>query len=291
MKRRVGVSVFCLVVLVAMVQPALSQRSVLSHYELADLNVPQIKLPRELSEVSGLAVTSDGRLLAHNDEEGIVFQIDVRTGIIIKRFGLGSGFIKDDFEDIACAGGKIYMVSSGGTIYEFTEGKDSERKKITTYKTKLTSKNDVEGLAYDPASNSLLLACKGYPGKGLGEVKAVYSFGLDSMSFQEKPRFVVALKDVIQETRKGKFSPSGVARTHTGTFFIIASEGEAIIEVDSTGKVLEINRIPKKTNTHPEGIAFLPNKDMILCNDGQGAEGTIVVYKYTPDPKKDVSPY
>ncbi len=260
----------------------LAQGSVLSHYNLADVGVPHVILPPELGEVSGLTVTPDGRLLAHNDEDGIVFQINPTNGKILKRFSLGSGFVRDDFEDIACVGNVIYMVSSSGIIYEFNEGNDGERKKFQTYKTKLNSKNDIEGLAYDSISNSLLLACKGFPGKGLGDAKAIYAFTLDGKSFVEKPRFVVPLKEVAPKTHKGKFGPSGIAKSHAGTFFIIASDGEAIVEINSVGKVLEIRRIPRKTNSHPEGIAFFRNRDMILCNDGQGGKGTIVLYKYLP---------
>ncbi len=272
----------CVCLSVAGAPAVFSQATALSHYDLADLTVPQIDLPRELSEVSGLTVTPEGHLLAHNDEEGIVFQINPGTGAIVKRFSLGNGFVEDDFEDIACAGTMLYMVSSGGTIYEFTEGNDRERKKFKTYKTKLTAKNDVEGLVYDASSNSLLLACKGDPGKGLGDVRAVYSFVLGSKSLKEKPQFVLSLEDVAHKTDKGRLGPSGIAKSHAGTFFIIASDGGAIVEVDLKGNVAEIKRIPKKTNSHPEGIAFLPNRDMILCNDGQGGKGTIVLYKYQP---------
>jgi hypothetical protein len=54
----------------------------------------------------------------------------------------------------------------------------------------------VEGLCYDPETTSLLLACKDYPGKGFEKNKAVYSFALHTITLDEKPRFLIPLKDI-----------------------------------------------------------------------------------------------
>jgi hypothetical protein len=59
-------------------------------YDLANKKVEPIKLPKELSEASGLAFATNGNLLCHNDEKGIVYELDYRTGNIRKRFSLGN---------------------------------------------------------------------------------------------------------------------------------------------------------------------------------------------------------
>ena len=46
-------------------------------------------LPPELAEISGLALTPDGRLFAHNDETARITEIDYRRGTIIKHFFVG----------------------------------------------------------------------------------------------------------------------------------------------------------------------------------------------------------
>ena len=46
-------------------------------------------LPPELAEISGLALTPDGRLFAHNDETARITEIDYRRGTVIKHFSVG----------------------------------------------------------------------------------------------------------------------------------------------------------------------------------------------------------
>lgn len=261
----------------------IAQESWLSHYDLSEKSVTRFNLPGKLSEASGLTMTANGRLLAHDDENGAVYQVDYSSGAILKQFSIGSALLRADFEDIACVGERIYMVTSDGDIYEFREGQDGERKTFQLYKTALSRENDVEGLSYDPATNCLLLACKGNAGSGLEKYKAVYSFSLSEKKLLKKPRFLLAIKSFDKIAHKGHFNPSGIARhPKSGTFFIISADGEAIIEISATGKLLSHQKIPKKINDHPEGITFTPDLTMILCNDGQGGVATLTLYPVNP---------
>ena len=159
--------------------------SELSKYNFKPEESLVIKLPGELQEISGLTMTDDGRLFGHNDEKGFVYQIDYSNGNITKKFSLGEKYEREDFEGIAYANKKFYIVTSNGVLYEFDEGSDGESVSFQVYETDLNSKNDVEGLCFDPETNSLLLACKGYPGKGFKKQKAVYSFSLDRMKLDK----------------------------------------------------------------------------------------------------------
>jgi len=144
--------------------------SILNHY-FSDIQRTEYRLNKELKEISGLAVTNDGKLLAHNDEEGKIFQIDYQSGKVIKTFKIGNKKIKADFEGLAATNDALFMVTSSGDLYQFYEGDDGDEVPFNVIKTQLSSKNDVEGLCFDPASNALLLACKGYPGKGFKKKK------------------------------------------------------------------------------------------------------------------------
>ena len=64
-------------------------------------------LPHALQEISGLALTSDDRLLVHDDELGQVWEIDYRRGVLVKRFSIGRGVVKGDFEGITVANGAV----------------------------------------------------------------------------------------------------------------------------------------------------------------------------------------
>lgn len=257
--------------------------ALLSHYDLSAKHPTTFVLPKRVSEASGLTMTADGRLFCHDDERGVVYQIDYTNGKIIKQFSLGRFGVKGDFEDIAMKGTTFYLAESNGTIYEFPDAGDGQSVEFQVYRTSLTARNDVEGLVYDPETDCLLLACKGFPGKGFGGYKAVYSFSLSTKRLSPQPRFLISLKKVTKHSTEEEFKPSGITRNPgTGTFFIIAAHGWSIIELSTDGKILAQQSINPKANPHPEGIAFAPDQTLILCNDGQGERGTLTIYPYRP---------
>ena len=250
--------------------------SELSKYNFEPEGSLRIKLPGELQEISGLTMTDDGRMFGHNDEKGFVYQIDYTVGDIVKKFSLGKKYEREDFEGIAFANNTFYVVSSNGDIYEFEEGNDGESVTYNVIETDLKSKFDVEGLCFDPETNSLLLACKGYPGKGFKRQKAVYSFSLDEMKLEKEPRFLIDLSEI-----KKMFNPSGIERSpNTGTFFIIAANGNAIIEISKEGKLIDEKKLPPIIHEQPEGITFAPDKSLIISDEGDFTSGSIVIHKY-----------
>src|SRR5664279_5298729 len=118
------------------------------------------KLPDGLKETSGLALTADGRLLTHGDEQGKVFQIDYRRGVIVKEFDVGSPAVRGDFESIALAGDTVLLFTSDGILYRFPEGADKTVVPYTRLDTELGSECEFESMVVDASSGSLLLACK-----------------------------------------------------------------------------------------------------------------------------------
>ncbi|HLG06178.1 MAG TPA: hypothetical protein VI383_08515, partial [Gemmatimonadales bacterium] len=117
-------------------------------------------MPRILAEISGLALTADGRLLAHNDEVARIFEIDFRRGAIVKSFGVGRPLLRGDFEGIAVAGDSIYLLASNGRVVAFREGKNAEEVEYRIRDPGLSTECEFEGIAFEPAANSLVLACK-----------------------------------------------------------------------------------------------------------------------------------
>ncbi|MDQ3194633.1 MAG: SdiA-regulated domain-containing protein, partial [Bacteroidota bacterium] len=243
----------------------------LSHYDLASVNPDILQLPKDLKEISGMTMTPDGKLFAQQDESAIIYQIDLTNGNIIKKFGLGDFILKEDFEDIAYANNKFYMLKSSGDIYEFSEVNDKETADFKTFKTELNHTNDVEGLCFDPETNSLLLACKGVSGTGDNEDKAIYSFSLDNMTLNKTPRFILPLSDI-----KKMFNPSGIQRNpKTGSFFIISANGNEIIEISKEGSILGKHSLPQSVHIQPEGIVFARNSDLLISNEGKPGKGYI----------------
>ena len=255
------------------------QVSWLSRYDIGNKHPKQFKLPGRLSEASGLAMTDDGRLFCHEDENGVVYEVDYTSGKVIKYFSVGKFTIRGDFEGIAIKGPTMYLVSSNGNILEFPEGRNKSWVPYTVYRTPLTSGNNVEGLTYDSETDCLLLACKWSPGKGYDGYKAVYEFSLKKKKLSKHPRFLISLAEVTKKSRGGRFNPSDIARHPvSGTFFIIAANGESIIEISRDGNLLAQQEIPKKVNPQPEGITFAPDLTMLICNDMDGGTGTLTLY-------------
>jgi uncharacterized protein YjiK len=264
-----------------------------SYFEAVD-NLRSTKLPKALNEISGLAMSEDGRLFAHNDEEGIVYQIDYTTGKIEKKFSLGKKKPpKKDFEGLAIVRDKFFLVTSDGDLYEFKEGDNNDNVEYEIHKTSLSSKNDVEGLCYDPETNALLLACKGYPGKGYKNQKAVYSFSLDNMKLNKKPRFLIPEKIFKEDSSfvhslgdffllpVRKFAPSGIERHPlAGSFFVLSANGYSLIEVSLNGKIIGRIKLDSEIHHQSEGITFTSENILLISDEAAENKAKITSYNW-----------
>ena len=235
-----------------------------------------IELPKELQEISGIALSDENHLLAHNDEEGIVYKINILSGEVVSELALGKKEIEKDFEGIAVVNDSAYLVTSSGTLFKFSlfDGKaEIEYEKIST---PLSSRNNIEGLCYDENTNSLLLACKDDPGNDYKKQKAVYEFSLTNMEFSHIPRLLISLKKLKKNFNIDNFSPSGIdINPVNGNIFLISANPEAIIELDSTGKILCAKEFNKKKHKQPEGIAFLLDGELIIADEASGKQAKL----------------
>ena len=68
--------------------------SLLDKYSLDADSMMQWRLPDRLNEISGLAMTPSGRLLAVDDEVAIIYELDYDDGGIVKKFALGKPVVK-----------------------------------------------------------------------------------------------------------------------------------------------------------------------------------------------------
>lgn len=243
---------------------------------LAKENAVHKKLSSGLKEISGLAISNDGRLFAHNDEEGKIFQIDPNDGSIVKVFSLKK---KADFEGIAIVGETFYLVTSDGTIYCFREGKKNETVSFTAYPTSLTKYHDVEGLCYDPNSHSLLLACKRYSGMRTVGYKAVFSFSLESLTLSPSPRFLLSVKELEKKLGSRSFNPSGIEfNAVTGTFYILDSGIRSVVEISPDGHIINTVMLDRALHKQPEGITIGPDGSLYISDEGS-KHGSLTIYR------------
>jgi len=260
-------------------------------YRLASKPARVLTLPSSLREVSGLTLSGDGRLFAHNDERGTVYQIDRSDGGMIKQFAVGKLRLREDLEGITIVGDTFYFASSKGDLFQFTEGGTRENVPFVQFKTALNAGNDVEGICYDPETETLLMACKDEPelrssrtgaagrAQMTGKVRTIYSFDLKTKILHPEPRFLIDLVVLKNQYGVKKFRPSGIARHPvSGNYFLISAVGNSIIELSPDGGLLSYEHLKKKYHTQPEGIAFDANGTLYIANEGK-KKGTIVVYR------------
>lgn len=232
-------------------------------------------LPGRLDEISGLAFTSDGRLFAHDDERGRIYEIDPHSGEVGKHFDVGDKVRRDDFEGIAIAGERFFLISSMGMLYEFREVGDGRYAEYRTTDTRVGVTCEVEGLDYDPADDALLIACKvSTPDRG---VIVVHRLPLDSARDRLAP-IEIPMSQLAAHGLGEGFAPSAIAVDPTGTLLILSGRDGALIEVDRNGRMMAGIRLSKRRHPQAEGLAFGPDGTLYISDEQNGHDARLTAY-------------
>lgn len=239
------------------------------------------RLPRRLTEISGLALTEDGRLLAHHDEAAVVFELDLQTGAVVKEFEVGdaNGPVRDDFEGIAAADGLLYLVTSAGRLYVFEEGAEGETVLFTVYATGVGRRCEIEGLAWDKRRRALLLLCKRSLDPDRPDELAIHIWSAEERRLLKEATTFIPLADVSRELGGSGYRPSGIERhPGSGNYFVVAARQQAVAEVTPTGRLLAVERFPGRWHRQIEGITFGPDGALIVADEGAGGRARLTVY-------------
>ena len=252
---------------------------VLERYSFAANELEQWKLPKKLREISGLA-ENQGRVYTHDDQSAIVYEIDYEAARLKKAFALGRKTVKGDFEGIAIAGERFFLMTSAGTLYEFQEGENGERVGFRRYRTGLGEHCELEGLVHDPSLDSLLMVCKEARKKALKPVIAIFAWRLSERRLDPAPYLSVRLKDITDTIPGKQFNPSGIELDPaTGNLVIVAARQRALAEVDREGRVVTAMRIPLYSrHRQAEGIAILPDGRLLLADEGGNKKARLALY-------------
>ena len=261
-------------------------RARVPHLTLAsyDLEKParRFKLPKRLREISGLAMLSGNRLLAHDDEWGVVVEIGYRDGSIVKAFALRAGRdpVADDFEGIAAAEGHIYLVTSSGRLYEFREGDDGATVPYNLYATGIGRDYEIEGLAYDPGQRVLLLVSKNPRNPGQAGLIAIYRWSVDTRQLAEVDRILLEASALARRIGSKRFQPSGIERHRvSGNYFVVAARQSAVAEITPQGQVLAVAELAAGRHPQAEGISFASDNTLIIADEGAGKRARVSFYR------------
>jgi hypothetical protein len=251
----------------------------LSSYAFDAGTVTQWKLHDRIREISGLATTPDDRVWAHNDELGIIYQLDISNGKVVKTFALGYPTVAGDFEGIAFADNSFYLVDSDGLIYEGPEGENNERVLYKAYETRVGRKCEVEGLEFDPIDRVLLILCKRARVEELEDYVGIYRWSVDQQALLQDP-VLIPLDPLTEGVDEKRFHPSGIARNPTtGTYFMIAAQQRGIAEVKLDGAVIAVRRLSKDLHRQAEGITFTSNGTLLIADEGSGKKARLTLYR------------
>ena len=265
-------------------------------YPKYDIRSPDQKyfLPYVLEEISGLSYYKDNILACVQDESGKLFFYDVEN----KKLTHTTLFeYSGDYEGVEIVNDTAYIVKSNGDVFQLAVDFSIDKKQATKYETSFKSKNDIEGLGYDPLKRQLLLATKGEAGIDNDKDKdsrGIYAFDLDKMKLSKNARFIITRKEREEFFKKNHpknsyddkrllFKPSAIAvHPIDGNYYILASVGKLMLVVSPKGKILESYAIPPGLLTQPEGLCFSPDGTMYISSEGEGDRGYILKYSMSP---------
>jgi uncharacterized protein YjiK len=252
---------------------------------LADANpskpvpVAEWIMPPELREISGLALTSRGTVLTHDDNIGRVYEIDPKTGILLKGFSLAGG-VRGDFEAITIAGPDVYLLRSNGKIYKFKEGADASQVPYTMYDTGLGKVCEFESMAYEADSSRLLLVCKKFLQKQAPKELLIYRIPLPLGDRSGITAMQVAMKDVVGSNKWKNFHPSDInIDPVTKNYVIVASKEKGLIVVTPDGEVVRSEPLPGD-HRQPEGVAVTSDSLLLVSDEANVKPPAITLYRW-----------
>jgi hypothetical protein len=242
--------------------------------------VKSFYLPDGLTETSGLAVAGPDSVFTHNDSHGIVWEVDLATGRVVRAFALGKPTEKADFEDIAVRAGNVYLLVSDGRLYEAPIGEHRKRVRFNVYDTGVGSHCETEGLSNGPHDGEFLILCKKPHEKQFKDRLVMYLWSLADRAPVGKPWLDVSLDGLVEPLDQANFHPSAFYwRRELGRFVIVSAKGHSAIEIDESGRLIDRVKLDKVEHPQPEGLTMMPDGRLVISDEGQSrGHGKIEVY-------------
>lgn len=248
-----------------------------------DLNKPrEMQLGKVLNEISGLYFNEeDSSLLTISDSKEKIFKIQLKNQKLKDQTGKVVG-PDSDLEDLVKVGNTVYLLSSWGEIKAVPDGV-TDTSGVQAYNLGFKGQNDFETLYYDPTVKGLVMICKSCAEeKGL-DIRTAFRFDPEEKRFDSSALFTISRKDVqeLLKDKDAKFEPSAAAINPINKrLYILSSTGKLLVITDTRGKVMEAYKLNPDRFPQAEGIAFAPNGDMYISNEGKFGSATLLFFPY-----------
>jgi hypothetical protein len=262
-----------------------------------NLSVPDkiYNLPPVLLEISGLTTINASTVACVQDEYGIVFFYDLNEAEVKRTLVFGTG---GDYEDIARAGGTLYVMRSDELLVEI-RNYVSENFETASYMAKMPGSN-AESLCYDTNNNRLLMMPREVSDndKNNKNFRFVYAFDLRTKEISEDPVISFDIKktgkfamdhdiNVPMKGKKGDRKPDIRMKTSAmainpvnNRLYVLSGPERLLFVFDRDGKIIWLERLDKDLFPQPEGITFLVNGDMLISNEGRNKVPTLLLFSY-----------
>ena len=236
-------------------------------------------MPTELREISGIALLPNGRLVAHGDEQALVYIIDPRTGVVLDRFHVGKG-IHGDFEAITTSGDSLWLLQSNGKIYHFKVGENGAHVPYRILDSRLGKECEFEGIAFQADSAWLVMPCKKVLKKSMEGQLVLYRMRLQGSDAGRITEMTIPMDQVIGANKWKDFRTSDIAiDPETGNYVLIAAQEKALAVITPEGEVIRSEKLPGK---HPqaEGVAITADDILILSDEATNVAASITLYRW-----------
>lgn len=239
----------------------------------------KFELPEVLTEISALVYLTPNRFACVQDELGKIFIYNTENAQIEKQIDFAEA---GDYEGLAVVGTDAYVLRADGQIFQVT---DFEQKgsKTVEHKTHLTAKQNPEGLCFDKENNRLLIAIKDSE-KSVSDFKGIYAMDLSNHKTAEAPVYRIDLDEQALAQFKGKkegsqMQPSAIAvHPKTGDIYITEGSKPKLLILNKDGSFKSVTKLSKEFK-QPEGIAFSPDGQAFISNEGGKGKGNILKVK------------
>jgi len=234
-------------------------------------------LPEDLDEISGIVNDSAGRLVAINDEEGVLYRFLLSDLKQLEDYRFHKGA---DFEETISVSPYWYALKSNGTLYRISNA-FSNSPEVKSYQFPPKGQHEFEAMLHDQAKNRILIFCK-ICGKVPAAEPEVFAFDLSTETYDSVPVFKISLNPVQQEElgKNSKLQISGAAvHPVSGDWYFVASASGVLITTDHSGKCTQLIKLGKKQFKQPEGICFAPNGDMFISNEAKTGIANVLRFK------------
>ncbi len=234
----------------------------------------QWQLPLSLREISGLAVSPDGHLFAHNDEAAMIYELDAREGRIVKSFAVAAD--SGDYEGLAITpAGDFWLTTSTGQLLRFREGVNGARVEAQHYDAGLGERCEIEGLAWLAAENSLILACKSHQGRAMRGQIVLFAWapGAPARLRRAIPEAAIAEAADVHAVR-----PSSVEFDQgTGRLLLLSARPGALVELGPEDEILSARPL-RSDHIQAEGVTVLPDGSLVIADEGENGRALLSVY-------------